>query len=234
MVDARGKRHAAAAALAALTLLLATGCQSPGTTAQAAAQAVVKAPLASISVEPAADLVGVRPDAPVKVTASKGKLTSVVMTGRKGRTVAGTIAADGASWTPTGTTLGLSTTYTVLATAVNDDGVASSTQSAFTTIKPKARLTTSISPLNGSTVGVGMPIVVRLSTAVKDRAAVERGLTVTSSKSIEGSWTWISDQELHFRPRAYWPAWTKVSVQVQLKDVETGSGVWGAENRTIR
>jgi lipoprotein-anchoring transpeptidase ErfK/SrfK len=234
MVDARGKRHVAAAALAALALLLATGCESPGTPAQAAAEAAQKkVPLAAISIEPAPYLVEVRPDAPIKVTASKGKLTSVVLTGRKGRTVAGTIAADGASWAATGP-LSLSTTYTVLATAVNAEGVASSTQSEFTTIKPKHRLTTSISPLNGQTVGVGMPIVVRLSDPVKKRAAVERGLTVTTSKAIEGSWTWVSDQELHFRPREYWPSGTKVAVQVKLQDVEAGQGVWGAENRTIR
>ena len=233
-MDARGKRHAAAAALAALALLFATGCESPGTPAQAAAEAAQKkVPLAAISIEPAPYLVEVRPDAPIKVTASKGKLTSVVMTGRKGRAVEGTIAADGLSWTATGPR-SLSTTYTVLATAVNADGVASSTQSEFTTIKPKHRLTTSVSPLNGQTVGVGMPIVVRLSDPVKKRAAVERGLTVTSSKAIEGSWTWLSDQELHFRPREYWPSGTKVTVQVKLQDVEAGRGVWGAENRTIR
>ena len=174
-----------------------------------------------------------RPDAPIKVTAANGKLTSVVLTGRKGRTVEGTIAADGTTWTATGG-LTLNTTYTVLATAVNADGVSSSTTSEFTTVKPKHRLTTSISPLNGQTVGVGMPIVVRLSDPVKDRAAVEGALTVTTSKAIEGSWTWLSDEELHFRPREYWPAGTKVTVDVKLKDVEAGRGVWGAEERTIK
>jgi lipoprotein-anchoring transpeptidase ErfK/SrfK len=234
MVDARGKRHAAAACLAALALVFATGCQSPTTPAQAAAKAAAtKLPLAAISIEPAPNLVDVRPDAPITVTVANGKLTSVVLTGRKGRTVEGNIAADGSTWTSNGR-LTLNTTYTVLATAVNADGVSSSTQSEFTTVKPKHRLTTSISPLNGQTVGVGMPIVVRLSDPVKDRAAVERGLTVTSSKDIEGSWTWVSDQELHFRPREYWPAGSKVTVDVKLKDVEAGRGVWGAEERTIK
>jgi lipoprotein-anchoring transpeptidase ErfK/SrfK len=234
MVDARGKRHAAAAAIAALALMLATGCQSPTTPAQAAADASpTKLPLAAISIEPAPYLVEVRPDAPVTVTAANGKLTSVVLTGRKGRTVEGTIAADGSSWTSDGR-LTLNTTYTVLATAVNADGVESSTQSEFTTVKPKHRLTTSISPLNGQTVGVGMPIVVRLSDPVQDRAAVEGGLTVTSSKAIEGSWTWLSDQELHFRPREYWPAGTNVTVDVKLMDVEAGRGVWGGEERRIK
>jgi lipoprotein-anchoring transpeptidase ErfK/SrfK len=234
MVDARGKKHAAAAALVALALVLVTGCQSPGAPAQAAAEAAAKkAPLAAISVEPAPYLVQVRPDAPITVTASNGKLTEVVMTGRKGRPVAGTIAADGLTWSATGP-LRLNTRYTVLATAVNADGVESSSTSEFTTLKPKARLTTSISPLDGQTVGVGMPIVVRLSDPVKNRAAVERGLTVTTNKDIEGSWTWLSDEELHFRPREYWPAGSKVTVKVRLQDVDAGRGVWGDEERTIK
>ena len=234
-MDARGKKHAAAAVLAALALMLATGCQSPTTPAQAAADADVakKVPLAAISIQPAPDLVELRPYAPITVTAANGKLTSVELTGRKGRTVEGNIAADGSTWTASGR-LTLNTTYTVLATAVNADGVSSSTTSEFTTVKPKHRLTTSISPLDGQTVGVGMPIVVRLSDPVKDRAAVERGLTVTSSKAIEGAWTWLSDEELHFRPREYWPAGTKVTVDVKLTDVEAGRGVWGAEERTIK
>ncbi len=237
-MDARGNRHAAAAALAVvatLALLLVTGCQSPGTPAQAAGEVAAKqkAPVAAISVEPGPYLVQVRPDAKVLVTVANGTLTSVVMANGKGRPVKGTMAADGSTWTATGR-LSLRTRYTVLATAVNADGVSSSTESEFTTLRPKARLTTSISPLDGQTVGVGMPIVVRLSDPVKDRAAVERGLTVTTSKDIEGSWTWLSDEELHFRPREYWPAGTKVTVKVRLQDVDAGRGVWGDESRTIR
>jgi hypothetical protein len=119
--------------------MLATGCQSPTTPAQAAADAAAtKLPLAAISIEPAPYLVEVRPDAPVTVTATNGKLTSVVLTGRKGRTVEGNLAADGSTWTSNGR-LTLNTTYTVLATAVNADGVSSSHQSEFTTVKPKHR-----------------------------------------------------------------------------------------------
>jgi lipoprotein-anchoring transpeptidase ErfK/SrfK len=78
-----------------------------------------------------------------------------------------------------------------------------------------------------------MPIVVRLSAPAKNRAEVERGLTVTTSKPIEGSWRWISDEEIHFRPRTYWPAYTKVSLKVALQGVDAGKGVWGAEDRTV-
>jgi len=235
--DARGARHVAVAAVAAAVLVLLTGCQSSApTTTQAAADAAKvvqkKAPLVSFDVQPAPYLVQVRPDADVTVSTTNGKLTEVTVTDPKGRPVAGDLSADAVTWTATGA-LRLNTKYTVQARAVNADGVAAEHSSEFTTLKPRRKLTTSISPLDGSTVGVGMPIVVRLSHPVRNRAAVEQALTVTSSKSIQGAWSWLSDEELHFRPREYWPAGSKVSLQVALRDVDAGRGVWGAENRTI-
>ena len=234
---ARGMGHALAAAIAAAGMLLVAGCQSPGTTAQAAAQAAEvaekKLPPAAISVQPGPDSVQVYPGAPVKVTASDGRLTDVVVADRKDRPLEGTMSGDGTSWTGTGD-LRLNMQYSVQATAVNAQGATSSAESTFSTVQPKARLTTSISPLDGSTVGVGMPIVVRLSDPVKNRAVVERGLSVDSSKPIDGAWSWISDEEVHFRPRHYWPANAKVTLKVALQDVDAGKGVWGDEERTIR
>jgi lipoprotein-anchoring transpeptidase ErfK/SrfK len=230
----RATSHMVAVVLTAVGLLLAAGCQSPDTKTQTAAQvAVKKLPRAVITVVPAPYQVQVRPDAPVKVTVAGGNLTKVAVTGRKNRPVEGTMSADGTTWTATGT-LRLNTRYSVHATAANAQGATSSASSGFTTVKPRARLTTAISPLDGSTVGVGMPIVVRLSDPVQDRAAVERGLTVTSSRDVEGSWSWLSDEEVHFRPRSYWPANSKVTLKVQLQDVDAGKGVWGDEARTIK
>jgi lipoprotein-anchoring transpeptidase ErfK/SrfK len=69
---------------------------------------------------------------------------------------------------------------------------------------------------------------------VKNRAAVEEALTVTSAKPIVGSWSWVSDEEIHFRPKEFWPAYNKVTVDVDLKGVDAGRGVWGMENRTVK
>jgi len=214
-------------------LLLVSGCQSPGTTAQAAKVVEKALPLPVISVEPGTSTERVRPDFPVNVTVAEGKLSSVVLADGKQREVEGSISADGTSWTATGG-LRLNASYSLRATAVNTEGVSATASSDFRTVKPKARLTTSISPLTGSTVGVGMPIVVRLSEPAAERAEVERNLTVTSSKPVEGSWSWVSDEELHYRPRDYWPANTKVTLNVRLQDVDAGKGVWGDEERTIR
>jgi lipoprotein-anchoring transpeptidase ErfK/SrfK len=124
--------------------------------------------------------------------------------------------------------------YRASATAVDADGRTVDATAFFATLKPKKVLETSISPLSGSTVGVGMPIVVRFNKAVKDRAAVEGGLAVQSKKVIEGSWSWISDTEVHYRPKTYWPANNRVTLDVQLRGVEAAQDLWGMKNRTIK
>jgi lipoprotein-anchoring transpeptidase ErfK/SrfK len=228
----RPRRGLGAAAMTAFGLLLVAGCQSPATTAQVAGAVQQQIPQAKIAVEPAPSTMGVRPDATVKVTATQGKFTSVVVTDSADVALPGSISAEGRTWSADAK-LRLDTNYWVRATAVDAHGLKTDEVTVFSTIKPKSRLTTSISPLNGQTVGVGMPIVVRLSDPVQNRAEVERGLTVTSSRPIEGSWRWISDDEVHFRPRTYWPAYTDVTLKVALAGVEAGNGVWGTKDRTV-
>jgi lipoprotein-anchoring transpeptidase ErfK/SrfK len=216
-------------------LLLTTGCQSTGQTpaAQAAAKAAEKVSDVKIAFVPATSSVNVRPDAKVGVTATDGKLTSVAVLDAAGRSVVGQLAADGSSWTATAP-LRVAQNYRVSAAAVDAEGRSLDSTAFFATIRPTKVLETSISPLSGSTVGVGMPIVVRFNKAVDDRAAVESGLWVQSSKAIEGGWTWISDTEVHYRPKTYWPANDKVTLAVKLRGVEAAHNVWGMKNRTIK
>ncbi|MGH8970893.1 MAG: L,D-transpeptidase [Actinomycetes bacterium] len=215
---------------------LVAGCSStaPTPATNVAAGAVEKqVPRASITVAPPAGSTAVPLDATVQVDADKGRLTTVTVTDHRSRPLAGQVSADGSSWTATGS-LRLASSYIVKATAVDAKGLETTTSSSFVTVKPSARLETSISPLSGSTVGVGMPIIVRLSKPAKDRAAVERRLTIDSSKAIDGSWSWVGDEEVHFRPRHYWPAYTDVTLRVRLRDVHVGKGVYGGKNRTIK
>jgi lipoprotein-anchoring transpeptidase ErfK/SrfK len=226
----------AVVATAAAGLLLTAGCQSTNQTpaAQAAAGAVEqRAAAAKIAFQPATSSVDVRPDDAVTVTATDGKLTSVTVLDANGKSVEGQLAPDHSSWTATGP-LRVAQHYRVSASAVDADGRSVDSTAFFATLKPKKVLETSISPLSGSTVGVGMPIVVRFNKAVDDRAAVERGLTVQSRKPIEaGGWYWMSDTEVHYRPKAYWPANNKVTLDVKLRGVEAARNLWGMKNRTI-
>lgn len=237
VVRRRRAARAAVVALSAAGLLLASGCQnaSPTPAAQAAAgavQAEADLPQPTITFEPASSTTDVRPDDEVSVSAADGTLTAVTVADAKGRQVDGQLSADKRHWTATAP-LRIAQHYRVTAAAVDAKGGSVERSAYFATIKPKATLKTSISPLSGSTVGVGMPIIVRLSKDVTDRAAVERGLVVTSRKPIVGSWTWVSDKELHFRPRTYWPAYDKVTLDVALRGVNAGKNLWSLENRTI-
>jgi lipoprotein-anchoring transpeptidase ErfK/SrfK len=171
-------------------------------------------------------------DAVVAVTAVDGKILSVSVRSAKTAAVPGRLAADGSRWLSTAT-LAPGTKYQVTVQAAGDDGRKVKTTSAFTTLRPKAEVRARITPLNGDVVGVGHPIGIYFTAPVTDRAAVEKRLKVTTSKSVEGAWHWFSDTEVHYRPRVYWPAGTKVRLDVPLTGVDVGKGVWGLQDRTI-
>jgi lipoprotein-anchoring transpeptidase ErfK/SrfK len=245
-VGVRGGRwagHGGQVALTAVALVsslaLLTGCTSTPSASGPAAQAAVdagdapKVSAAKIDVTPASASVDVPVDQPVTVTASAGKLTAVTLTDQKDRTLAGAMSADGASWTSTDP-LRIADHYRLVAAAVDSDGVTAERSAFFATVAPRKVLETSISPLGGQSVGVGMPIIVRFNTTVRDRAAVEAALTVTSSKPAEGAWSWVSDTEVHYRPKEFWPAYSDVKLDVNLKNVNAGKGVWGMANRTVK
>jgi lipoprotein-anchoring transpeptidase ErfK/SrfK len=82
------------------------------------------------------------------------------------------------------------------------------------------------------TYGVGMPIMLLFSHPIVNRAAVERSLSITSSKPVVGSWYWDNSETLVFRTRAYWPANTSVSFTGHLNGVEAAPGVYGSHTLT--
>jgi lipoprotein-anchoring transpeptidase ErfK/SrfK len=234
----RGSRLLLGTIAAAASLALLAGCTSTGSPSAPAAQAAVDAngsavSRASIELSPASASVDVPVDQPVVVTVSDGRLSSVTVTDEKDRVVAGQMAADGSTWTSTDP-LRIADHYRVVAAAVDNGGTGTERTGFFATLAPRKTLETSISPLGGYSVGVGMPIVVRFNAKVRDRAAVEQALVVTSSKPAEGAWSWVSDEEVHYRPKEFWPAYAQVKLDVQLKNVNAGNGVWGMANRTVK
>ena len=91
----------------------------------------------------------------------------------------------------------------------------------------------SVAPLQGETVGVGMPVIVTFDVPVTDKASIERHMSVTSTPRQPGSWHWLSDQEVHWRPKAYWQAGTDVDVDVDINSVPAGDGIYGQESRHV-
>ena len=176
-------------------------------------------------------------DTLVSVKASAGHLSKVKIsyagTDGKGRQVAGKIDgklnSDKSSWQAS-ERLEPSATYTVAMTGVNASNAA--TTKATTTFKTQKlslsqQTFPSLYPLKGSKVGIGMPITLNLDVPVKDKAAIEKNLHVTSSPAQAGSWHWFSATQVRYRPAQYWKPGTKVTVDANLNGVKAGNGVYG-------
>ncbi|MEU6787592.1 Ig-like domain-containing protein [Nonomuraea angiospora] len=216
------------------TLLLTAGCTSGGSNPPRPAGPQERALAAKLSITPANGTKKVAPDAGVSVKATGGKVTKLTVADAKGHEVRGTLGAGG-TWRPAWP-LRPATTYTVNAQATGADGKPVTARATFTTLKPKRVLESGMSPLDGEKVGVGMPIQLLLSrpvTARSDRAAVERSLEVRMSKPVEGAWSWVSDREVQFRPREYWPVGEKVTVVAHLAGLRAGRDVWGTKDRSL-
>ncbi len=189
---------------------------------------------ASLKITPATGSNDVKPGDGITVTATNGKLASVVVKASGSASadaVSGTMSSDGKTW-HSDWTLGVSQTYTVTATGTATGGQQITKTSTFRTLTPTQTFVTQIYEGYKQTYGVGMPIMLTFSQPVTNKAAVERSLEITTSKPVTGAWYWDGSQKLYFRPRSYWPAYTTVSFTGHLDGVEAASGVYGAANLT--
>lgn len=163
-------------------------------------------------------------DDAVKITATGGTLASATLTGPDGRRVRGELAAT--TWTSNGKLVPRST-YTLDATAVAADGQQVVLHDTLRTGAPPRVLRATVSPA-GRTVGVGRPLVVTFNQSVRRKAEVEAALQVTTSREVgPASWSWTSDRTVQFRPKQFWPAYTRVRVAADLRKVHAGPGLWG-------
>ncbi|MEU6715550.1 Ig-like domain-containing protein [Nonomuraea sp. NPDC046802] len=215
-------------------LLLIAGCSTGGGGGPAPGKPHQQGAMAKLTITPVDGAKRVAPDAGINVKVTDGKVTRLTVADAKGHQVPGGMSADG-TWRPQWP-LRPSTAYTVSAEATGTDGKRVTGRTKFTTLKPKRVLESGMSPLNGEKVGVGMPVQLLLSEPVKAasaRAAVERSLVVNMSKPVEGAWSWVSDREVQFRPRDYWPEGEKVTVVAHLAGLHAGQGLWGTQDRTM-
>jgi lipoprotein-anchoring transpeptidase ErfK/SrfK len=175
----------------------------------------------------------VKVDEVVEVTSEDGTLERVVVRAA-GERLDGRVAQQGTSWTASDR-LEPGLRYRVRAVAVDAEGMRTTHRSSFRTeALPLERQTyPSIAPLQGETVGVGMPVIVQFDVPVTDRASIERHLSVENSANQKGSWHWVSAHEVHWRPRTYWKPGTEVTVDADINSVAAGKGVYGQESRTV-
>jgi lipoprotein-anchoring transpeptidase ErfK/SrfK len=170
------------------------------------------------------------------VFAHNGRLSTVTVSGSGDvGALNGAIAGDGGKW-KADDLLEPGTTYTVKASVSGDDGDLVTKRQQFTTqALPLSQQTyPSVAPLPGETVGVGMPVIVTFDVPVTDRANIEKNLHVTTAPEQPGTWHWLSDTEVHYRPKKYWKAGTQVDVNLDINGVEAGNGIYGQEDRDVQ
>ncbi|MEU0601051.1 Ig-like domain-containing protein [Streptomyces sp. NPDC006393] len=180
---------------------------------QPAAQDVSEA---RIQITPGHGAHGVGVDDPVQVTVSNGKLTKVTMTAvATGTEVPGTLSADGTSWKPDGS-LERATKYQITAEADDAQGRSVTGNATITTVSPANDFIGHVSPEDGSTVGVGMPVSINFDKAIGDKAAVQSEVQVGSSSGQKVVGHWLNDHRLDFRPENYWKPGSTVTVKLDL------------------
>jgi lipoprotein-anchoring transpeptidase ErfK/SrfK len=72
--------------------------------------------------------------------------------------------------------------------------------------------TPSFVPKNGSTVGVGQPIIINFPGRVDDAGAAIDAVHVSSVPPVPGKFYWMTPTQLRWRPLSFWPAHTAVTV----------------------
>ncbi|MFC8292300.1 Ig-like domain-containing protein [Streptomyces sp. NPDC057242] len=190
-----------------------------------------------LAVSAPADGAKADPEKPLEITAKgdEGRITDVTAVDASGRHLAGELTADGRRWRSTAT-LAAGARYTVRVATEDEDGAPGARTFTFETAPAKRALTAVFGPEAG-TYGVGQPITAELSLPVKDRASraiVERALKVRSTPSVEGSWYWVDDKKLHFRPKEYWPAGATVTVSGNLDGLKVGDKLYGGGSKPLK
>lgn len=169
---------------------------------------------------------------PIKITAEHGTINSVSVTSENDTKLAGSTSDDGTSWTSKGRPLPR-TSYQAKVTL---QGAADKTYTKnfdlhVRTVPAEKRLTFNVTPNSGASVGVGQPVIVQFTTPVTHRRKVEKAMhvnaTTPSGKKVKGSWHWLTDEVVHWRPKHFWQPGTKVKLNMATAGVHASSDRWG-------
>ncbi len=178
----------------------------------------------------------VLPTAAVGVEVRDGWLQRAALTNSAGKVVAGAFNRERTAYTIT-EPLGYGAAYTWSGSVVGHDGNTVPLAGSLTTVTPDTTIGGSFQLADGQTVGVAAPIILQFNAPVADKAAVERALTVSTDPPVAGGWAWLPDEaqgaRVHWRPREYYPAGTKVGVSAKLYGLAFGDGGYGAQDMSL-
>ncbi|MFB7274432.1 Ig-like domain-containing protein [Streptomyces sp. NPDC056244] len=178
----------------------------------------------------------VDPNKPLEVTAKGERITDVNAVDKAGHYLAGELTADGLRWHSTAP-LAAGSRYTVRVATENKKGKPGARTLTFETLPAKRTLSVEFGPDKGE-YGVGQPITATLSQPItnkKARDVIERSLKVRSNPPAEeGAWYWVDDEELHYRPKEYWPANGKITAFSTLQGVKISDKLYGGQVKPLQ
>ncbi len=173
---------------------------------------------------------------PVQLRVTGGTLSSVQVSAQAdGTTLDGDIAGDTASWVsqePPKPSLAYKAVVVVTDTAGQQQTQTLTFQTA--TVPDNQRISFNVTPDDGTTVGIGQPIVVRFLTPITERAALENVMSVEATdpagSAVTGSWHWLNGSEVHWRPKVFWTPGTKVHLDMTIAGLQAGPKLYGRKN----
>ncbi|WP_202638685.1 Ig-like domain-containing protein [Bailinhaonella thermotolerans] len=125
--------------------------------------------------------------------------------------------------------------YTITATALAPAGDAVTGALPLSVAAARRVLKFAITPRQGATVAPGTPIQVRFSHPVRERAAVEAGMSVISSWPLPGGrWHWPSPTRAVYRYDPAGEPRNKIAVTVDLAGIRAGDGLFGVSAERVQ
>ncbi|NUS43848.1 MAG: L,D-transpeptidase [Mycobacteriaceae bacterium] len=223
-----GRFGAALAAVSAAVSVVA-GCSDLPARKVDSAPPLLQKPSISISPDNGGPIA---PRQPIVVKADRGTLAAVAVTAESGKSIAGALSPDQATWTST-EPLAYGAGYQVSADAISLTAGRVRRTAQVNTVTPRTQTFAELvpGPDAADSYGVGTVIGVRFDENITDRAAATRALEVVSNPPQPGAWYWMDDRTARYRPERFWQPGTTVTVHANVYGVHLGDGVYGQEDR---
>lgn len=152
------------------------------------------------------------PSDTVAIEVTDGTVDEVTLTDADGVKVLGKFS--GSTFRPTRPFL-VNTSYIVWMTLLDADANPHTQSATFTTVNPELVCEVTFR-FADRVYGNGMPVWINFDMPVSldQRAALEKACTVTTSPVQEGSFGWIDEYNLQWRPKTYWEPGSTAHVEV--------------------
>ncbi|WP_218713071.1 Ig-like domain-containing protein [Arthrobacter sp. BF1] len=204
------------------------GTESAGATA---APSTVQATPATTDMTPATGTEAFNPATEVSAMVTNGTVAKAVLEEKAtGTPVAGELVVSGRKWISK-EPLKFGTDYILSITSEDAGGNKNTSHSAFSTVAASHEADAWVYPAADSTVGVAQPLEFNFSEPVVNKEAVEKAITITTSTGQKGAFRWYSDTMVRYRAENYWPANSKLTVNMALFGTDIGNGMIYNANR---